>query len=89
MALALAAACVPSAANPFLIEPQPPAFTSTFALRYWYGMGSTSKDLYGFTRDTLNSRLTYDGMRSHSLEIFCRVDHATVCSGRAMPAAVC
>ncbi len=65
---------MPAAANPFLIEAEPPAYTSSFALRYWYGMGSASKDLYGLTRDTLNSRLTYDGMRSHSAEIFARVD---------------
>ena len=48
-----------------------------FALRYWYGFDSTSKDLYGFTRDTLNSRLTYDGMQTHSLEAYARVDHSS------------
>ncbi len=73
--LGLAAAATPSAANPFLIEPQTPAFTSSFALRYWYGMGNSSKDLYGLTRDTLYSRLTYDGLQSHSLEGVVRVDH--------------
>lgn len=77
VALGLAAACAPSVANPFLIEPAAPAFSSSFALRYWYGMGSTSKDLYGLTRDTLNSRLTYDGMQSHSAEAFFRVDHVS------------
>ena len=75
VALGLAAASSPSAANPFLIEPEAPAFTSTFAMRYWYGLGSVSKDLYGLSRDTLNSRLTYSGLQSHSLEIFTRVDH--------------
>ena len=75
--LGLAAAATPSAADPFLIEPEPPAFTSSFAMRYWYGMGDASKDLYGFTRDTLNSRLTYDGLQSHSLEGFVRVDHSS------------
>jgi hypothetical protein len=74
IALLTAGSILPASANPFLIEAEPPAFTSTFALRYWYGMGSTSKDLYGLTRATLNSRLTYDGMRSHSAEIFTRVD---------------
>jgi hypothetical protein len=34
LALGLAAACSPSAANPFLIEEQAPAFTSSFAMRY-------------------------------------------------------
>jgi outer membrane protease len=67
----------PSAASPFLVEQEPAAFTSSFAMRYWYGMGSTSKDLYGFTRDTLNSRLTYDGLQSHSIEAFVRVDHSS------------
>jgi hypothetical protein len=76
LALGLAAAGSPSAANPFLIEAEAPAFTSSFAMRYWYGLGSTSKDLYGLTRATLNSRLTYDGMQSHSLEAFARVDHS-------------
>lgn len=75
LALGLAITASPAAANPFLIEKEAPAFTSSFALRYWYGMGSASKDLYGFTRDTLNSRLTYDGLRSHSAEIFTRVDN--------------
>ena len=60
--------------NPFLLTPDTPAYTATFAARYWYGMGSTSKDLYGSTRDTLNSRLTYSGLQSHSLELFGRID---------------
>jgi outer membrane protease len=78
LALGLAVAGSPSSANPFLIEnTEAPAFTSSFALRYWYGMGSTSKDLYGFTRDTLVSRLTYDGLQSHTAEAFTRVDHSS------------
>jgi hypothetical protein len=72
--LLTAVSILPASANPFLIEPEPAAFTASFALRYWYGMGSTSKDLYGLTRDTLNSRLSYDGMRSHSGEIVYRLD---------------
>jgi outer membrane protease len=75
MLVALAVVATPSAANPFLIEPEAPVFTSSFAMRYWYGMGDASKDLYGLTRATLNSRLTYDGLQSHSLEGFVRVDH--------------
>jgi hypothetical protein len=66
----------PAAADPFIIEQEPSTFTASFALRYWYGMGSTSKDLYGFTRDTLNSRLSYTGLQSHSLEAFARVDQS-------------
>ncbi|MGE5163989.1 MAG: hypothetical protein ACM3IH_08190 [Sphingobacteriales bacterium] len=50
---------MPAAANPFIVEKDPAEFTSSFALRYWYGFGSTSKDLYGFTRDDLVSRLSY------------------------------
>jgi len=73
--LGLAVAAAPAAANPFLIEPDAPQFTSSFGLRYWYGMGNTSKDLYGLTRDTLYSRLTYSGLQSHSLELVFRVDH--------------
>src|SRR4029079_12674336 len=66
----------PSAAgNPFIIEKDPTEFTSLFALRYWYGFGSTSKDLYGFTREHFVSRPRYTRNHSHSLEIFTRVDH--------------
>ena len=64
-----------SRANPFIIEAEQPSFTATVGGRYWYGMGSTSKDLYGLTRDTLNSRLTYSGLQSHSLELYGRIDH--------------
>jgi len=76
LALGLAGTASPLAANPFIIEAEAPSFTSSFAVRYWYGLGSASKDLYGLTRDTLNSRLTYDGLQSHSLEAFTRVDHS-------------
>ena len=62
-------------ANPFIVEQEPSEFTSSFALRYWYGLGNTSKSLYGFTRDDLISRLSYTGLQSHSLEILSRVDH--------------
>lgn len=66
-------------ANPFIVETAQPdqQFQSVFGLRYWYGSGSTSKVLYGLTRDTLNSRLTYDGLHSHSLEFYTRVDHSS------------
>jgi hypothetical protein len=63
--------------NPFIVEPEQPAFTASFAARYWYGMGSAGKDLYGLTRATLNSRLTYDGLQSHSAELFGRIDHSS------------
>lgn len=70
----LAGAGSPAAANPFLIEPEPPQYTSVFALRYWYGMGSTSKDLYDSTGSELLSRLTYDGWQTHTAEAFFRID---------------
>ncbi len=65
--------------NPFIIgEPAPQSqFFTTVGVRYWYGFDKTSKDLYGLTRDTLNSRLTYDNMNTHSLEGFIRVDHSS------------
>jgi hypothetical protein len=76
LAAALASASANAAAsNPFIIEAEKPAYTATFAMRYWYGMGSTSKDLYGLTRDTLNSRLSYTGLQTHTAEAFFRVDH--------------
>ena len=69
----------PALSEPLIVENQAPAkqFKSVFALRYWYGFDSTSKDLYGLTRDTFNSRLTYDGMQTHSLEAYARVDHSS------------
>lgn len=67
----------PAMANPFIVEQDPAEFTSSCALRYWYGLGSTHKDLYGFSRDDLVSRLTYTGVQSHSLEIYTRVDHTS------------
>jgi hypothetical protein len=70
----MAAAVLPAAANPFLIEAPQPEYTSTFALRYWYGMGETKGTLYDFSGSTMYSRLTYDGMKSHAAEVFFRVD---------------
>jgi hypothetical protein len=54
--------------NPFIVEPEQPAFTASFALRYWDGMGSVGNSLYGFSRDMLVARLTYSGLQSHSAE---------------------
>jgi len=77
VASALTVANAPAFANPFIIEAgqSESPFQTTFGMRYWYGLGNTSKDLYGFTRDTLVSRLTYDRVQSHSLEAFIRMDH--------------
>jgi hypothetical protein len=78
-ALGLALANAPALANPFIIENPAPvsAFTSSFGMRYWYGLGSASKNLYGYDRSEMVSRLTYSGLQSHSLEIFTRVDHTS------------
>lgn len=74
-AAVLAAGAHAAAANPFIVEPVKPAFSATFAMRYWYAMGSTGKDLYGLTRDVLNSRLSYTGLQSHTAEAVFRIDH--------------
>ena|SRR5690242_19589172 len=76
-AVLLCASVTATSANPFIIEQDPSEFTSSFALRYWYGLGSTRKDLYGFSRDDLVSRLSYTGVQSHSVEIYTRVDHTS------------
>lgn len=74
--LLLALASAPASANPFIIEATPTtSFTASFALRYWYGMGSTGKDLYDTTGSILVSRLTYDDLQTHSVEGLIRVDH--------------
>ena len=59
-----------AAGNAFIIEKDPSEFTSSFALQYWYGFGNTSKDLYGFTRDELVSRLSYTGMSHANVILF-------------------
>jgi hypothetical protein len=46
-------------------------------LRYWYGWGSTAKNLYDTSGSMLVSRLTYDEFQSHSGELFGRVDHSS------------
>ncbi len=78
-ALMLVLASAPALADPFIVERQKPEsqFQSVFGLRYWYGLGSTSKDLYGFNRSSMVSRLTYSGMQSHSFEAYGRVDHVS------------
>ena len=80
-AIGLALMSLPALANPFIIGDdtrQPDSdFHSVFALRYWYGFGRVSKNLYDFTGDELLSRLTYDNMQSHSAEAYTRVDHSS------------
>lgn len=77
IATSLTLASAPTLANPFIIETTPEQqFQSTFGLRYWYGIGNTSKNLYNAAGNVLISRLTYDRMQSHSLEIYGRIDHS-------------
>jgi hypothetical protein len=47
--------------------------------RYWYSSGRLAKDLYDDPRfsDSLNSRLTYDGLTAHSFEAFGRINLAS------------
>ena len=79
----------PAAANPFLIEASPYKTTATFALRYWSGIGSTSKDLYNLSGSLLVSRLTYDGWRTHAAEGVFRIDLENSLFLKAMSAAAC
>ena len=74
-AAALISGLSAAAANPFIIEAEQPSFTTTLSARYWYGMGSTSKNLYGLSRDLLNSRLSYTDLQTHTAEAVIRVDH--------------
>jgi hypothetical protein len=46
-----------------------------FGARYWFSKGKTAKDLYT-TGEALISRLTYDGLGSHSGEAFWRFAHS-------------
>lgn len=49
-------------------------FDIAFGTRYWVGMGTTAKDLYNIAGDTLVSRLTYDGLTTHSGEVFGEIE---------------
>ena len=65
---------------PYLPPRKPvPTIEGEFAARYWFSMGKTAKDLYDVRGPTsaLVSRLTYDGLRGHSAEVFGRADHTS------------
>jgi len=53
-----------------------PGYAFEVGARYWYSSGKLAKDLYDDPRssDSLNSRLTYDGLTAHSFEAFGRLD---------------
>jgi hypothetical protein len=61
-----------------LVPPPAPTGNVTFEVgtRYWLSFGSLTKDLFDDPRasSVLNSRLTYDGLRSGSFEGFGRID---------------
>ena len=67
------------AAPPLRYAPPPPvsAFTGEMGMRYWYSWGKAAKDLYDIDGSAMVSRLTYDGLRGHSGEIFGRLDHTS------------
>ena len=48
-----------------------------FGARYWFSIGKTAKNLYDIPGTALVSRLTYDGLRGHSVEGFGRADHTS------------
>ena len=53
-----------------------PGYAFEVGARYWYSSGRLAKDLYDdprFTSDIV-SRLTYDGLTSHSFEVFGKIN---------------
>jgi hypothetical protein len=50
------------------------AFSAAFGLRYWFSTGKTAKDLHGVGGGALVSRLTYDGLDTHSGEFFGQIN---------------
>lgn len=65
----------PSAAVMAPVPAASPGYSFEFGARYWYSSGKLAKDLYDdprFTNDIV-SRLTYDGLTSHSFEAFGKI----------------
>jgi outer membrane protease len=54
-----------------------PAFEGEMGLRYWMNFGETAKNLYNIPGTAMVSRLTYDGLVGHAVEMFGRVDHTS------------
>jgi hypothetical protein len=54
-------------------------FIFEFGARYWYSFGNLRKRIYDFPESsrTMISRLTYNGLSTHSAEVFARADHPT------------
>ena len=52
----------------------PAAYQGQFDLRFWFGQGNTSKNLYDTTGSLLVSRLTYNNFSIYSGEAVSRFD---------------
>ena len=70
------AIAVPAAASDWIYRPfeLPRTYTAELGARFWYGRGSTAKDLYNPAGTSLNSRLTYSDYSIYSAEAFGRFD---------------
>lgn len=53
-----------------------PGYSFEAGARYWYSTGKLAKDLFDDPRssNSLNSRLTYDGLTAHAFEAFGRIN---------------
>src|SRR5215813_8948669 len=51
-----------------------PTYTADFALRFWYGRGTTAKNLYDPSGTQLVSRLTYGDLSIFAAEAYTRFD---------------
>ncbi|WP_026381666.1 omptin family outer membrane protease [Afifella pfennigii] len=49
--------------------------SGALGMRYWYSTGETAKDLFAYGGGGPVSRLTYDGLNAHSVELFGQVTH--------------
>ena len=49
-------------------------YSRELGTRFWYGWGSTGKDLYGADRGTMVSRLTYKGLTGATGEVYGQIN---------------
>jgi outer membrane protease len=61
-------------ASPVIVVP---AFQGELGLRYWMNFGNTAKNLYNIPGNAMVSRLTYDGLEGHAIELAGRIDHTS------------
>lgn len=79
-----------AAGNPFIIEKDPTEFTSSFAVRYWYGFGSTKKIFTHPRATNLFHGLAIQACTRIRLRfIRASTTPARDCFGKAMQAADC